>query len=73
MHFHVLRAALAGGDYLILLQELVGGLLERLADLKHARPAFAHESQIPVLGEVFRMGKAFFLRGDTPVLSGHVG
>ena len=71
--FDVSRMPLTFGDYLVLLQEQICGLLKRLADLEHARATFAHEFQIPILGEIFRMGKAVLFRRDTPVLSSQIG
>jgi hypothetical protein len=69
----VFGMALTSGYDLILLHEQICGLLECLADLQRPRTALAHEFKIPILSKVFGMGKAFFLRGDTPVFTGQVG
>ena len=73
MILHILRTALAGGDDLILVQELVGGLLEGLADLELPARILPLSPRYQSSAKSFAMGKAVLLRGDSPVLSGQIG
>jgi hypothetical protein len=64
---HILRAAFAGGEGLVLKQELVGCPLERLSAFELACPALAFEAKVPVFGKVLGKSQAVLLRRDTPV------
>jgi hypothetical protein len=66
----VFRAALAVGQHLELIEKLLGGFAEGLALRQTAAPTvFAFEGQIPVLGEVLRLGQAVCLRARAKLVA----
>ncbi len=68
--FNVLGITLTLGDDLIFALELYGGVAEGFFVAEFTVLELAAQPQIPVLGEVLRLGEGVFLSGDPSVFSG---
>src|SRR5882672_347393 len=60
--------ALALGDDAVFLGELIRGLLDGLFGLEQAGAGSAAQFEVPVLGDLLGVGKAFFVRALAVIL-----
>ena len=66
-------AAMALGDDLVFLEELLGGLAEELLRCEEAGAVLAAQRQIPILGDLLGEGEALLLGAGAPLLAADRG